>query len=62
MRIKSRYGFIHYGLFEASKEKDSKAFSGIPLFRFNKQWLIKRILVLYETHKHPLFSLAPSRE
>ena len=46
MRIKSRYGFIHYGLFEASKEKDSKAFSGIPLFRFNKQWLIKRILFL----------------
>ena len=42
MRIKSRYGFIHYGLFEASKEKDFKAFSGIPLFCFNKQWLIKQ--------------------
>lgn len=36
-RIKSRYGFIHYGLFEASKEKDFEAFSAIPLFCFNKQ-------------------------
>lgn len=42
MRIKSRYGFIHYGLFEASKEKDFEAFSSIPLFCFNKQWLIKQ--------------------
>jgi len=60
--LKAVMDFIHYGLFEASKEKDFKAFPGIPLFCFNKQWLIKRILVLYETHKHPLFSLAPSRE
>ena len=43
--LKAVMGFIHYGLFEASKEKDSKAFSGIPLFCFNKQWLIIRILV-----------------
>ena len=42
--LKAVMGFIHYGLFEASKEKDSKAFSGIPLFCFNKQWLIIRIL------------------
>ena len=44
--LKAVMDFIHYGLFEASKEKDYKAFSGIPLFRFNKQWLIKRILFL----------------
>ena len=42
--LKAVMDSIHYGLFEASKEKDFKAFSGIPLFRFNKQWLIKRIL------------------
>jgi len=42
--LKAVMDFIHYGLFEASKEKDSKAFSGIPLFCFNKQWLIIRIL------------------
>ena len=42
--LKAVMDFIHYGFFEASKEKDSKAFSGIPLFCFNKQWLIKRIL------------------
>ena len=42
--LKAVMDFIHYGLFEASKEKDYKAFSGIPLFCFNKQWLIKRIL------------------
>ena len=59
MRIKSRYGFIHYGLFEASKEKDFKAFSGIPLFCFNKQWLIIRILCHHETHKPHPFSLVP---
>jgi len=40
--LKAVMDFIHYGLFEASKEKDYKAFSGIPLFRFNKQWLIKK--------------------
>ena len=40
--LKAVMDFIHYGLFEASKEKDSKAFSGIPLFCFNKQWLIKK--------------------
>jgi len=40
--LKAVMDFIHYGLFEASKEKDSKAFSGIPLFCFNKQWLIKQ--------------------
>ena len=44
--LKAVMDSIHYGLFEASKEKDSKAFSGIPLFCFNKQWLIKRILFL----------------
>ena len=38
--LKAVMDSIHYGLFEASKEKDSKAFSGIPLFCFNKQWLI----------------------
>lgn len=38
--LKAVMDFIHYGLFEASKDKDSKAFSGIPLFCFNKQWLI----------------------
>ena len=42
--LKAVMDFIHYGLFEASKEKDNKAFSGIPLFCFNKQWLIIRIL------------------
>ena len=40
--LKAVMDFIHYGLFEASKEKDLKAFSGIPLFCFNKQWLIKQ--------------------
>ena len=40
--LKAVMDFIHYGLFEASKEKDAKAFSGIPLFCFNKQWLIKK--------------------
>ena len=40
--LKAVMDSIHYGLFEASKEKDSKAFSGIPLFCFNKQWLIKQ--------------------
>jgi len=40
--LKAVMDFIHYGLFEASKEKDSKAFSGIPLFCFNKQWLRKQ--------------------
>ena len=40
--LKAVMDFIHYGLFEASKEKDSKAFSRIPLFCFNKQWLIKQ--------------------
>ena len=54
--------FIHYGLFEASKEKDSKAFSGIPLFCFNKQWLIIRILFPHETHTIYPFSLALCRE
>ena len=44
--LKAVMDSIHYGLFEASKEKDSKAFSGIPLFCFNKQWLIKSILFL----------------
>ena len=44
--LKAVMDFIHYGLFEASKEKDYKAFSGIPLFCFNKQWLIIRILFL----------------
>ena len=42
--LKAVMDFIHYGLFEASKEKDYKAFSGIPLFCFNKQWLIIRVL------------------
>ena len=42
--LKAVMDFIHYGLFEASKEKDFEAFSGIPLFCFNKQWLIIRIL------------------
>ncbi|WP_278577367.1 hypothetical protein [Granulicatella adiacens] len=42
--LKAVMDFIHYGLFEASKEKDFKTFSGIPLFCFNKQWLIIRIL------------------
>ena len=42
--LKAVMDFIHYGLFEASKEKDFMAFSGIPLFCFNKQWLIIRIL------------------
>ena len=42
--LKAVMDFIHYGLFEALKEKDFKAFSGIPLFCFNKQWLIIRIL------------------
>ena len=40
--LKAVMDFIHYGLFEASKEKDFKSFSGIPLFCFNKQWLIKK--------------------
>ena len=44
--LKAVMDFIHYGLFEASKEKDFMAFSGIPLFCFNKQWLIIRILFL----------------
>ena len=57
--LKAVMNFIHYGLFEASKEKDFKAFSGIPLFCFNKQWLIIRILFLYETHKPHPFSLVP---
>ena len=56
--LKAVMDFIHYGLFEASKEKDSKAFSGIPLFCFNKQWLIIRILCPHETHSIYLFSLA----
>ena len=42
--LKAVMDFIHYGLFEALKEKDFKTFSGIPLFCFNKQWLIIRIL------------------
>ena len=58
--LKAVMDFIHYGLFEASKEKDSKAFSGIPLFCFNKQWLIIRILCPHETHKLHPYSLAPS--
>ena len=60
--LKAVMDFIHYGLFEASKEKDFKTFSGIPLFCFNKQWLIIRILCPHEPYKHPLFSLAPCRE
>ena len=60
--LKAVMDFIHYGLFEASKEKDSKAFSGIPLFCFNKQWLIKRILCPHETHTIYPFYLALSRE
>ena len=60
--LKAVMDFIHYGLFEASKEKDSKAFSDIPLFRFNKQWLIKRILCPHETHTLYFFSLAIFRE
>ena len=60
--LKAVMDFIHYGLFEASKEKDYKAFSGIPLFCFNKQWLIIRILCPHETHKIHPYSLAPSRE
>ena len=60
--LKAVMDFIHYGLFEASKEKDSKAFSGIPLFCFNKQWLIIRILCPPEPHKLHPYSLDPSRE
>ena len=60
--LKAVMDFIHYGLFEASKEKDSKAFSGIPLFCFNKQWLIIRILCPPETHTIYPFSLAPCRK
>ena len=60
--LKAVMNFIHYGFFEASKEKDYKAFSGIPLFCFNKQWLIKRILCPHEPHKLYPFSLALSRE
>ena len=60
--LKAVMDFIHYGFFEASKEKDSKAFSGIPLFCFNKQWLIKRILCPHEPHKLHSFSLALSLE
>ena len=58
--LKAVMDFIHYGLFEASKEKDFKAFSGIPLFCFNKKWLIIRILCPHETHKLHPYSLAPS--
>ena len=60
--LKAVMDFIHYGLFEASKEKDFKAFSAIPLFCFNKQWLIKRILCPHETHTIYPFSLALFRE
>ena len=60
--LKAVMDSIHYGLFEASKEKDSKAFSAIPLFCSNKQWLIIRILCPHETHKIHPYSLAPSRE
>ena len=60
--LKAVMDFIHYGLFEASKEKDNKAFSGIPLFCFNKQWLIIRILCPHETHTLHAYSLAPSRK
>ena len=60
--LKAVMDFIHYGLFEASKEKDSKAFSGIPLFCFNKQWLIIRILCPHKTHTLNSFSLVPSRK
>ena len=60
--LKAVMDFIHYGLFEASKEKDYKAFSGIPLFCFNKQWLRKRILCPHEPHKLHPYSLDPSRE
>ena len=60
--LKAVMDFIHYGLFEASKEKDFKAFSGIPLFCFNKQWLIIRILCPHETHTLHAYSLAPSRK
>ena len=60
--LKAVMDFIHFGLFEASKEKDFKTFSGIPLFCFNKQWMIIRILCPHETHTLHAYSLAPSRK
>ena len=52
--LKAVMDFIHYGLCEASKDKDYKAFSGIPLFCFNKQWLIIRVLFhMKRTHSIP---------